>query len=87
MRDHPGAELSEEALTTCDKCKQLVWLYKTPVGEDISLDDIPGPYLIDRWRKAYRSMRSDGYSAHDCSLVSTRAPLSGEVSEGEFLLR
>lgn len=85
MRDHPGAELSDEALTTCDKCGQPVWIYRTPIGEHVALDDAAGAYLIDRWNKAYQSMRPDGYRAHHCSLVSTRAPLSAEVSETEFL--
>jgi hypothetical protein len=69
----------------CDQCRQPVWIYETPTGDPVALDDAPGEMLIDRRNKAYRSLRQDGYRPHRCSEVTWRAPLSAHVSGRDFL--
>jgi hypothetical protein len=81
----PGKPLSNEALTVCQRCGQTVWLYKTPTGDPVALDDAPGEMVIDAHDKAYRATRVEGYRVHRCSEVAVSAPLSGTVSESEFL--
>ena len=85
MIRHPGAALSDDALSICESCSQPVWLYQTPIGEQVALDDAPGEMLIDGLNKAYRSLRADGYRLHQCSEVMQRAPLSAAVTGREFL--
>lgn len=85
MIHHPGTGLSSDALTICESCAQPVWLYQTPIGEHVLLDDAPGEMLIDGRSKAYRSLRADGYRHHRCSEVIQRAPLSAAVTGREFL--
>jgi hypothetical protein len=81
----PGKPLSDEALTVCQRCGQPVWLYKTPTGDPVSLDNSPGEMIIDELDKAYRSMRPEGYRVHHCSNGTARAPVSGTISGDEFL--
>ena len=78
--------MSDSALTTCASCGQPVWVYPTPIGDRVILDDLRGEFLINGRGKAYRSTRPDGYRLHnpDCQRIA-RAPLSGEVTLREFL--
>jgi hypothetical protein len=84
--NRPGASLSDSALTICAACGRPVWVYPTPVGDRVTLEDLPGEFLIDGRGKAYRSTRPDGYRLHnpDCQRVA-RASLSGAVTLHEFL--
>jgi hypothetical protein len=62
--NRPEASLSDSALTTCATCGRPVWVYATPVGDRVSLEDLPGEFLIDGRGKAHRSTRPDGYRLH-----------------------
>jgi len=78
-------ELSDHFWARCGQCGASIWDYATPSGKHVTLDNEPGPYLIDGGH-AYRSDTNDGYRGHwdHCERLA-RAPLSNHVVSGEFL--
>jgi hypothetical protein len=62
-----------------------MWLYETPIGDRIALDDAPGEYVIDGGNKIYRTFSTNGYRAHQDHCRARRAPLTGVVSAADFL--
>lgn len=76
--------LSDRARSICPKCGAPVWMYLSPLGGPIALDNAPGDYLIDGRNKAYRPTLPDGYRVHSCGRLA-RTPFSGEVTSSEFL--
>lgn len=77
--------LDDYALATCMHCGAVVWLYSTPSGTMVALDDAPGPYVI-AGTKAYRSTGNGGYRGHwdHCKMIATARPCTG-VDRDEFL--
>jgi hypothetical protein len=41
-----GEPLSDDARATCADCGARTFLYKTPNGSKVALQDTPGPYVI-----------------------------------------
>jgi hypothetical protein len=75
-----SAPLSNEARALCRDCGQPTWVYETPIGDRIALDNAPGEYVIDGGNKIYRTFSPDGYRAHHDHCRATRSPLTGEVT-------
>ena len=69
----------------CQRCRQPVWLLRTPDGNLIALDAERGPYLT-AGPIAYRTDEEIGYRDHaeHCEPLA-RAPLAGVVADSEFL--
>ena len=81
MSQSRSAPLADWAKNTCSKCGVVVWTYETPTGNTVSVSDEPGPWLIDAHGRAWKSLRSDGFSAHACAPLG---PFVGTVSLNEF---
>jgi hypothetical protein len=55
--------LSEHAFAVCGQCGDPIWIYATPAGASVALDNAPGPYVIHE-RKAYKATQNLGFQAH-----------------------
>lgn len=77
--------LEDHLLVKCLRCGAQVWNYSTPNGKHVALDNAPGPYVIDG-SKAYRSRGTHGYASHwdHCERLAA-APVTGAVSDDDFL--
>jgi hypothetical protein len=82
MSERPDlcAPLSEAAQAVCPECQRLIWEYPTLAGDWVSVDNAPGPYIVDGLGKIWRTEHSDGYRAHVCGRLANL-----EVTEHEFL--
>lgn len=82
---HP---LPERFMEICPRCRCPVWVFRTPEGRTIAFDGSRGPYLTDADGTAWRSHDDDiGYRDHalSCERVASASPLTGVVTEDEFL--
>ena len=48
----------------CRNCGAPIWQYHTNAGQPVTLENAPGPYVIDGRGKAYRASEGDGYRGH-----------------------
>ena len=77
--------LPDHALAVCGQCGDQIWLYATPNGRRVALDNLPGPYVIEG-TTAYKSMQGDGYRGHwdHCKRAASSQPFS-RVGDDDFL--
>jgi hypothetical protein len=83
----PEHALPEHALAVCGQCGDTIWLYATPNGGHVALDNLPGPYVIEG-TKAHRSTHGDGYRGHwdHCKRATSSQPFS-QIVDDDFLWR
>lgn len=85
MREHDCEPLSDEARATCTNCGARTYLYKTPSGSKIALQDTPGPYVISG-SVALLAGNDAGYDKHaDHCTHKLAATLIADPTAGEFL--
>jgi hypothetical protein len=80
----PTTPLAAHARTQCTRCGNSIWVYPTHAGVQFALDDAPGPVVIDKSGKAFKTQDRHGYKEHTCTHSPSSSPRT-DVVDDEFL--